>query len=196
MRTSAGKTFSTARATAGSESGEDVKPSEPIDPIEIYELKVADATKVAAALKSMVPQQAAATSSRYSRYSRYGSTAASQPVMVYADTITNSVFVRAPESQRKTISDLIAKLDRADQAATRVLRIVPLKNVPASQIVQVVNQFHGATASPFSSPAITLLASFRFARSEHRRRQTVRRARSQHPSGPTAKITGLHPADS
>ncbi len=106
----------------------DVPADAAIDPIQLVELKSANAESLAKTLMSMVPKPERGQS---------------QEVFIEADPSTNAVLIRAPESQRKMIEEMIAKLDKKTQGAARELRMIEVKHVSATGLVPMLQQLFG-----------------------------------------------------
>ncbi|HQL76080.1 MAG TPA: secretin N-terminal domain-containing protein, partial [Phycisphaerae bacterium] len=94
--------------------------------VTVIPLKNASAVTLAETLRSMLPPPVRGRP---------------EEIVIQADSLTNSLLVRAPEDQRKTIDDLIAKLDGglADNAQTREMRIIPVKHLSAAQLAETVS---------------------------------------------------------
>ncbi len=103
----------------------DVEATEKVDPIQIVTLNSADAAKVAQTLNEMLSKDAAM-----------------KAVAVTADAATNTVLVRAPESQRKMVETLIASLDEKTLTNAREQRTIPVRHVSASAMVPMLTQLH------------------------------------------------------
>ncbi|MFW6065282.1 MAG: secretin N-terminal domain-containing protein [Planctomycetota bacterium] len=95
--------------------------------IRVISLEHAQAEELASTLREMMPRE------------RGGR----QKVFVQSDALTNSVLIRAPASQRKTLEDMIDKLDTATQAQAREMRIIPLKYGSASSLAEMLRQLYG-----------------------------------------------------
>lgn len=110
----------------------DVPSTEKIDPIRLIRLENAEAGKLAVALEAMLPP-----SDR------------GQPrdVYIYADSLTNSLLIRAPEGQRKVIEELVSTLDKETQAQAREMRIIPLKHTSASELATMLGQLYPGAAA-------------------------------------------------
>ncbi len=95
--------------------------------IKILPLENAKAQTVAASLQQMIPAP----------------TRGQQPsVFIHADPLTNSILLRAPADQRKTLEEMVATLDSKTQEMTRELRVIPLKNASASALVIMLQQLY------------------------------------------------------
>ncbi|HUS90456.1 MAG TPA: secretin N-terminal domain-containing protein [Phycisphaerae bacterium] len=117
----------------------DVPPTEKVDPIRLVRLENAQAAKLAETLQAMLPPSERGRE---------------QEVFVHADTLTNSLLIRAPESQRKVIEEMIATLDKETKAQARETRIIPLKFTSAGELAQMLGQLYPtATTSSASSAA-------------------------------------------
>jgi len=110
----------------------DVDTATAADPIHIVYLKSAEAQKIVAMLKAMQP-----------RVSR----GRNPDVFIQADPVTNAVILRAPQSKRKMLETMVAKLDAATQREARELRTIPLKHAPASTMVSILSQLYGRYVS-------------------------------------------------
>ncbi|MFP4104932.1 MAG: secretin N-terminal domain-containing protein [Phycisphaerae bacterium] len=108
------QTYDTAEA--GKQSG-----------VHIISLENAQAETLAASLQAMLPP------------ARRGRP---QEVYVHADTLTNSVLLRAPEAQRKMLEEMVAKLDQATIDQARETRIIRLKHASAQALTGVLGQLY------------------------------------------------------
>ncbi|MBI5722766.1 MAG: hypothetical protein HZA50_02325 [Planctomycetes bacterium] len=115
----------------------DVSPAQH-SPIILLRLEAADAENLAAKLTAMIPAPPRGQP---------------QEVMIQAEKATNTVLVRAPESQRKMIEELVDKLDKATQAGARETRILPVKNVSAAAVTSILTQMYQGRLRPGRSPA-------------------------------------------
>lgn len=100
--------------------------------VRIVQLSAADATKVAATLAAMIPPPPRGQP---------------QDTFVQSDANTNSILLRAPEAQRKTVMDMIAELDKATLEDARVMQVVALKGASAQAMAAMLSQFYQSTAS-------------------------------------------------
>ena len=105
----------------------DVEATAKVDPIQIVTLKSADATKVAQTLNEMLAKDPAMKDN---------------PVAVTADAATNTVLVRAAESQRKMVETLIASLDEKTLTNAREQRSIVVQHVSASALVPMLTQLN------------------------------------------------------
>ena len=105
----------------------DIEATEKVDPIQIVTLKSADAASVAQTLNEMLAKDPAMKAS---------------PIAVTADVATNTVLVRAAESQRKMVETLIASLDEKTLTNAREQRTIAVQHVSASGMVQMLMQLH------------------------------------------------------
>jgi type II secretory pathway component GspD/PulD (secretin) len=99
----------------------------------IVELKNATAESVAEALRSMLPAPPRGKE---------------PDVFVHADSLTNSVLLRAPAGQRKVLEDMIARLDEKTEQQSREVRIIRLKNASASALAMMLQQLYQVTPQP------------------------------------------------
>ena len=116
----------------------DVPVSEAAEAVRIVRVKSADAVRLAATLKAMMP----ASSSR-------GKNAA--PVLIEADANTNSLLLRAPDTEQKMLEDLIASLDAGTQETAREMRLIELKYASAVQVAGMLRQLYPASPASGSS---------------------------------------------
>jgi type II secretory pathway component GspD/PulD (secretin) len=94
--------------------------------IRVIALENAQAEELAKTLREMVPRD------------RRGAAG----VFIQADALTNSVLIRAPASERKTLEELIGKLDKATQEQAREMRIIPLEHSSASALADMLRQLY------------------------------------------------------
>jgi len=113
----------------------DVPEAETIEPIRMVRLQAADAVKLAAKLRQMVPT----------------APGAAPDVYIDADAATNSLLLRAPESKRQMLDKIIAELDEAHLADARETRIVELKYASASAVASTVSALVAGRSSPQAS---------------------------------------------
>lgn len=107
----------------------DVAATADVAPIRMIELKNADAAKLAQTLQAMLPPVP------------YGQ---KSEVALSVDAQTNTLIIRAPESQRKMLEEMIASLDKPTKAGARETRIIPLKHVSARGLVPMLTQLYSA----------------------------------------------------
>ena len=93
------------------------------DPVVMIDLKAADANQLVTTLRSLLPAPTRGNE-----------------VFLSADTLTNTVLIRAPASQRQMLQDMIAKLDTANVESARERRVHPLKTASANAMVPMLNQ--------------------------------------------------------
>jgi len=116
----------------------DVASTEKVDPIRLVRLENAEAAKLAATLEAMLP-----TPDR----------GRPREVYIHADSLTNSLLIRAPEAQRKMIEEMISTLDQETKAQARETRIIPLKHTSASELARMLGQLYpgaSAAAQPYN----------------------------------------------
>ncbi len=116
----------------------DVEPTEKADPIQIVRLQSADAARLAQTLTAMVPAAAGKAAS----------------VFIQPDVATNSVLLRAPESERKALETLIASLDKDTKQNAREQRLVQLKFVSASALAPMLTQLYMPATARDAAKAI------------------------------------------
>jgi len=114
----------------------DVASTEKIDPIRMIRLENAEATKLAATLEAMLPSP---------------DRGRPREVYIHADSLTNTLLIRAPEAQRKMIEEMIATLDKETRTAARETRIIPLNHTSASELARMLGQLY-PDASTVSQP--------------------------------------------
>jgi len=103
-----------------------------VDPVQIITLKAAEAERLAETLRAMIPRPGRGRA---------------QEVFLQADALTNSVLVRAPESERLMIEQMIAKLDKQTQEEGRQTSVKVLKHVSASSMASMLGQLFPGSAS-------------------------------------------------
>jgi type II secretory pathway component GspD/PulD (secretin) len=104
-----------------------------VDPVQIITLKAAEAERLANTLRAMIPRPGRGQA---------------QEIFIQADALTNSVLVRAPESERMMIEQMIAQLDKQTQEEGRQTSVKTLKHVSASLMASMLGQlFPGSTPS-------------------------------------------------
>ncbi len=95
--------------------------------VQVIELENAKAATVAAALEAMRPP------------TRRGEPA---EIFVHADELTNSVLLRAPAEKRKTLEEMIARLDAKTASAGRQQRVLRLRHASAAAVADMVGQLY------------------------------------------------------
>ena len=95
---------------------------EKVDPVRIVSVKAGDAVKIADTLKAMQPP------ARGTQLQR---------IFISGDAASNSVVIRAPDSEFKALSDMVASLDKAI-TTTGTIKVFPLKVADAQQVAQVL----------------------------------------------------------
>ena len=95
-------------------------------PIRTVFLQAADPEKVAASLRAMMPEARGRGAS----------------VVIQADRLSKSVWVRAPQDKWEQIEQIIAKLDEQSRQWTREMRQLPLKNASAQALVATLGQLY------------------------------------------------------
>ena len=102
--------------------------------VRLIPLANARAESVAAKLQAMLPPVPRGEESK---------------VSIQADALTNSILLRGPESERKMLEELIAKLDEAAKGEIRETRIIELQHASASALADMLSQLYaGASPSP------------------------------------------------
>ncbi|MGB2824548.1 MAG: secretin N-terminal domain-containing protein, partial [Phycisphaerae bacterium] len=104
--------------------------------IRLIPLKNAEAESVAAKLQAMLPPPERGEA---------------QQIFIQADALTNSVLLRAPETERKMLEEMVTKLDEATKAQARELRIIELKHASASAMAEMLSQLFAGSSAPQSS---------------------------------------------
>ena len=69
-------------------------------------------------------------------------------VVAYADSRTNSVVVQAQPRDMQEVAALVAKIDRDTTAAVNQMKIYPLKNAVAEELVEVLNEAIRSVLNP------------------------------------------------
>jgi len=100
--------------------------------VKIIEIKNAKAQTVAETLRAMLPAPGRGQA---------------QEVFIQAESLTNSVLVRAPAAQRTMIEEMIAKLDAATQAQTREMKTIRLEHASASAMATMLERLYAGGAS-------------------------------------------------
>jgi len=110
----------------------DVAPTAKVDPVNIITIKSADAAKLAETLRAMLPPVGRGEATT---------------VLVQADPTTNSVLIRAPESERQMLEKMIATLDKPEGESARETRLVQLENASATDIAAAMATLYQSTAT-------------------------------------------------
>jgi len=110
----------------------DVPEAEGVAPMQIIRLTSADAAELADTLREMVPEAARGERST---------------VQIQASPGANAVLLRAPESERKRIEEMIANLDQATQDQAREVRVIQLKHASAAKLSDLLEQMYGSGSS-------------------------------------------------
>jgi len=97
-----------------------------VEPIRMIQLRAADAEKVAETLRSMLPSKGRRE----------------QDVFIQAETLTNTILIRAPESQRQMLEQMIASLETATKERAQETRILPLQYVSAEKMVESLAELY------------------------------------------------------
>ncbi|MFB3892666.1 MAG: secretin N-terminal domain-containing protein [Phycisphaerae bacterium] len=105
----------------------DVKSDE--SEIQIVHIKTVDAARLAQTLQAMVPPPQGNKP---------------QEVFITADPTNTALLIRAPQSQRKTIEQLIAQIDAGD--VVRETRLVRLKGASAAALAGMMQQLYQSAA--------------------------------------------------
>jgi type II secretory pathway component GspD/PulD (secretin) len=103
----------------------DVPPADQGDPVRIVTLESADAARLAQTLQAMLPPTPSGQKPEIS---------------IQADPATNTLLIRAPESRRKMLEEMIASLDKQTKANASETRTFRLKFAKASDIADVLRQ--------------------------------------------------------
>jgi type II secretory pathway component GspD/PulD (secretin) len=111
----------------------DVPPAAQGDGVRIVTLESADAARLAQTLQAMLPP------------TTYGQ---KPEISIQADPATNTLLIRAPESQRKMLEELIASLDKQTKANASETRTFRLKFAKASDIADVLRQMLADDGAP------------------------------------------------
>jgi type II secretion system protein D len=110
----------------------DVGSADGVGGIRMIQLKSADAAKLAETLKAMIPPP---------------SRNQEQNIFIQADPISNTLLLRAPEADRKMFEEMIASLDKSSTQGARETRLIPLKNISAAALAQMLTQLYQQGAS-------------------------------------------------
>lgn len=105
----------------------DVEPADTIEPFQMIRLQSADAERLAEKLRNLMPQETRGRDAT---------------VQIQVDTLTNSVLLRAPETQRKKVEEIIAKLDEATKADARETRLLRLESASASSLASTLGRLY------------------------------------------------------
>jgi len=103
----------------------DVPPATQGDPIRIVTLESADAARLAQTLQAMLPPTPDGQKPE---------------ITIQAEPATNTLLIRAPESRRKMLEEMIASLDKQTKANASETRTFRLKFARASDIADVLRQ--------------------------------------------------------
>ena len=110
----------------------DVPETAQIKPTSMIQLETANAERLVATLKAMLPR----------------TPRGKEPdVFIQAEPLTNTILLRAPQTQRQMLEQMIATLDKATQNKARETRILKLKNVSAGKLAQTIRQLYASGAS-------------------------------------------------
>jgi len=110
----------------------DVPSKEGAEPIRIIRLASADAAQLAETLRAAVPETGDGTGER---------------IVIQADARAGAILIRAPETERKRLEEIIATLDQVTQEQARETRLIELKHVSASKLAQLFSQLYGSGSS-------------------------------------------------
>ncbi|MCD6303766.1 MAG: hypothetical protein J7M21_02250, partial [Planctomycetes bacterium] len=114
----------------------------------VYRLQNADARAVATALSSTLASGGSSTGgSRFGRFGRGGTSAGgAAQLRISADTSSNSLVVRASQSEHAKIAKLIAEMDAAP-AAKYPVRVITLQHAEADQMAELLRSLFEVKAS-------------------------------------------------
>ncbi|MCX5676331.1 MAG: hypothetical protein NTX87_15120, partial [Planctomycetota bacterium] len=110
----------------------DVPSAEGVAGIRMIRLESADAVKLAETLKAMIPLPPRGQPSTIS---------------IQADPGSNTVLLRAPETDRKMFEEMISSLDKASTQGARETRMISLKFVSAATVAAMLSQLYQAPAA-------------------------------------------------
>ncbi len=97
--------------------------------IQIIRLKNADATSLADSIRSALAQQP-------SRSPWRGGGGANQAISITAETNSNSLLVRAPQTEMNRILEMVRELDGESVSTSIEMRVFPLENSEATQLAK------------------------------------------------------------
>ncbi len=114
----------------------DVPASQMVDPVITVRLESAEASELAEVIKAMLPP----------------TPRGQEPsVVINADAASNTVLLRAPESRRKELEALIAKLDSQTTSKARERRLLKLKHASATALATTLGRLYTSTPTPSRS---------------------------------------------
>ena len=105
----------------------DVEKAAAINPIRIVKLKSGDANKVATMLQEMLPPRKRGED---------------PDVFIRGDEHTGALMIRAPESKWTMLNEMISKLDESIKEQVRETRLLPVKNISATEVVTMLQQLY------------------------------------------------------
>ena len=106
--------------------------------LKVFQLQNADAGEIVLVLRSMFPEQA--VPSPVPNLAQSTEEKSIAPIRFSVDNRTNTILATGPAGDLKIIEALLARLDQ-DGAQQRVNEVYRLKNSPALDVSQAVNQF-------------------------------------------------------
>ncbi|MBT4866565.1 MAG: hypothetical protein HON53_15795 [Planctomycetaceae bacterium] len=117
------------------------QPINPSNEFQVFALKHAIATQVVETLDTMYPEQ-------QQQGQQQPAGGLSARVRAVADVRTNSVIVQASPGDLIEVAALIRKIDRDASPAVSRLKVFPLKNAIADELVEVINESIQSVLSP------------------------------------------------
>ncbi len=111
----------------------DVAGAETDNPIRMVRLESAEAAALAESLKAMLPPVARGEA---------------PTIFIEADKASNSVLLRAPETERKRLEEMIASLDQATRDEARETRVVTIERASAAALAETLAQLQSGASGP------------------------------------------------
>jgi len=133
-----------SKAVAGEIGELAIDLDQPIDPLtefQVFPLKHAIASQVVETLTTLYPEQ-------QQQGQQQPAGGLSARIRAVADVRTNSVIVQASPRDLKEVAALIRKIDRDASPAVSRMKVFPLKNAIADELVEVINESIQSVLSP------------------------------------------------
>lgn len=108
-----------------------------VPPVQIIHIQSNDALKLAETVRAMLPPGPAGQ------------------IFLQADPLSNTVLLRAPESQRADLEKLIARLDTETQGQVRQTKMIRLSYTSASGLAATLNQLYNSAVARRNMTAAT-----------------------------------------
>ena len=122
------------------------KPLDPQSEVQVFPLKHAVATQVAAALESLYPET--------QPQGQQAAPGLAPRVRVVADVRTNTLIVQARPRDLKEVALVVQRLDRDDSAAVNRMQVFPLKHAVAAELAEVINAAIQSVLNPAPAPTL------------------------------------------